>query len=110
MLTLQVHQSNLIFQSEKIRWGQSIKSFEAQEKTLCGDILLTAAYVSYVGPFTQQYRQELVDCMWVPFLHWKVSSFLTLAAFGSIILKTSVVETAYTPGFFFFISLQSLLI
>jgi len=78
MLTLQVHQSNLIFQSEKIRWGQSIKSFEAQEKTLCGDILLTAAYVSYVGPFTQQYRQELVDCMWVPFLHWKVSSFETI--------------------------------
>uniref|UniRef100_A0A8D1IYR5 Dynein axonemal heavy chain 11 n=1 Tax=Sus scrofa TaxID=9823 RepID=A0A8D1IYR5_PIG len=62
---------------KKIRWGQSIKSFEAQEKTLCGDILLTAAYVSYVGPFTQQYRQELVDCMWVPFLHWKVSIPMT---------------------------------
>ncbi|XP_074223450.1 dynein axonemal heavy chain 11 isoform X1 [Camelus bactrianus] len=59
-------------ESEKIRWGQAIKSFEAQEKTLCGDVLLTAAFVSYVGCFTRQYRQELVDCMWVPFLRQKV--------------------------------------
>lgn len=71
-----------IFQSEKIRWGQSIKSFEAQEKTLCGDVLLTAAFVSYVGSFTKQYRQELVECSWIPFLQRKVISL-----FGSIILK-----------------------
>ncbi|PNI58007.1 DNAH11 isoform 4 [Pan troglodytes] len=63
--------------SEKIRWGQSIKSFEAQEKTLCGDVLLTAAFVSYVGPFTRQYRQELVHCKWVPFLQQKVSIPIT---------------------------------
>ncbi|KAI4543842.1 hypothetical protein MG293_006636 [Ovis ammon polii] len=74
---LELHQNHLIFQSEKIRWGQSIKSFEAQEKTLCGDVLLTAAYMCYVGSFTQQYRQELVDCMWVPFLQEKVSIPIT---------------------------------
>uniref|UniRef100_G1PM87 AAA+ ATPase domain-containing protein n=1 Tax=Myotis lucifugus TaxID=59463 RepID=G1PM87_MYOLU len=59
-------------ESEKIRWGQSIQSFEAQEKTLCGDVLLMAAFVSYVGSFTKQYRQELVDCKWVPFLQRKI--------------------------------------
>ncbi|PNJ55825.1 DNAH11 isoform 1 [Pongo abelii] len=64
-------------EAKKIRWGQSIKSFEAQEKTLCGDVLLTAAFVSYVGPFTKQYRQELVHCKWVPFLQQKVSIPLT---------------------------------
>uniref|UniRef100_A0A8C4MVE0 Dynein axonemal heavy chain 11 n=1 Tax=Equus asinus asinus TaxID=83772 RepID=A0A8C4MVE0_EQUAS len=64
-------------ESEKIRWGQSIKSFEAQEKTLCGDVLLMAAFVSYVGSFTKQYRQELVDCKWVPFLQRKVSIPIT---------------------------------
>ncbi|OBS72263.1 hypothetical protein A6R68_13157 [Neotoma lepida] len=63
--------------SEKIRWGQSIKSFETQEKTLCGDVLLTAAFVSYIGSFTRQYRQELVDCKWVPFLQQKVSIPIT---------------------------------
>ncbi|XP_075778342.1 dynein axonemal heavy chain 11 isoform X4 [Pelodiscus sinensis] len=55
-------------QAEKIRWSQSIKHFEAQKKTLCGDVLLTAAFVSYVGSFTKQYREELVEHMWIPFL------------------------------------------
>ncbi|EHB17858.1 Dynein heavy chain 11, axonemal [Heterocephalus glaber] len=64
-------------ESEKIRWGQSVQSFEAQEKTLCGDVLLTAAFVSYTGSFTKQYRQELVHCKWVPFLQQKVSIPIT---------------------------------
>ncbi|XP_069504355.1 dynein axonemal heavy chain 11 [Ambystoma mexicanum] len=73
-----VHQTNRTIQlanrlvegleSEKIRWSESIKSFEAQEKTLCGDVLLTTAFVSYVGSFTRRYRQELVESMWIPFL------------------------------------------
>ncbi|XP_062957128.1 dynein axonemal heavy chain 11 [Cynocephalus volans] len=64
-------------EAKKIRWSQSVKSFETQEKTLCGDVLLTAAFVSYVGSFTKQYRQELVDCKWVPFLQQKVSIPIT---------------------------------
>ncbi|XP_030057583.1 dynein axonemal heavy chain 11 [Microcaecilia unicolor] len=55
-------------ESEKIRWGESIKYLEAQEKKLCGNVLLTAAFVSYVGSFTKPYRQELVECLWIPFL------------------------------------------
>lgn len=59
---------NCGLQSENIRWSQSIKHLEAQEKTLCGDVLLTAAFVSYVGSFMKQYRQELVEHLWIPFL------------------------------------------
>ncbi|XP_032902051.1 dynein heavy chain 11, axonemal [Amblyraja radiata] len=55
-------------ESENIRWAHCVQFFEAQEKTLCGDVLLTAAFVSYVGPFTKGYRQELVEGMWLPFL------------------------------------------
>ncbi|XP_041102237.1 dynein heavy chain 11, axonemal-like [Polyodon spathula] len=55
-------------ESENIRWAQSVQLFEAQEKTLCGDVLLTAAFVSYIGSFTRHYRQELVESMWIPFL------------------------------------------
>ncbi|XP_063095395.1 dynein axonemal heavy chain 11 isoform X2 [Cavia porcellus] len=64
-------------ESEKVRWGQSIQCFEAQEKTLCGDVLLTAAFVSYVGSFTKQYRQELLYLKWIPFLQQKVSIPIT---------------------------------
>lgn len=60
-------------ESERLRWGQSVQAFEAQEETLCGDVLLTAAFVSYLGPFTRQYRRELLDCTWVPFLRREVS-------------------------------------
>lgn len=59
---------NFVFQSENVRWTQSIKTFEAQEITVCGDVLLTAAFVSYIGSFTKPYRQELMEHMWLPFL------------------------------------------
>uniref|UniRef100_A0A803T5S7 Dynein axonemal heavy chain 11 n=1 Tax=Anolis carolinensis TaxID=28377 RepID=A0A803T5S7_ANOCA len=55
-------------ESENVRWTQSIKSFEAQEVTVCGDVLLTAAFVSYIGSFTKVYRHELVESLWLPFL------------------------------------------
>ncbi|XP_043921477.1 dynein axonemal heavy chain 11 [Protopterus annectens] len=55
-------------EAENVRWANSIHHFEAQEKTLCGDVLLTAAFVSYVGSFTKLYRQELVQCKWIPFI------------------------------------------
>ncbi|KAM4689042.1 dynein axonemal heavy chain 11 [Discoglossus pictus] len=55
-------------ESENIRWSESIKKFEVQEQTLCGDVLLTAAFVSYVGSFSKRYRQELMEHMWIPFL------------------------------------------
>lgn len=36
-------------------------------KMLPGDILLTTAFISYVGCFTKQYRQDLINKMWLPF-------------------------------------------
>lgn len=69
-----------VFQSENIRWSHSIKSFEEQEITACGDILLTAAFVSYIGPFTKLYRQELVEHMWLPFLKLQKVSLSNFSA------------------------------
>lgn len=54
--------------SENVRWAESVAQFREQEKTLPGDILLITAFVSYVGCFTKQYRLELMDKMWLPFL------------------------------------------
>ena len=49
--------------------------YEAQQETLCGDVLLTAAYVSYVGYFTLSYRQELLRDAWIPFLRSQKARF-----------------------------------
>ncbi|CAH8620633.1 unnamed protein product [Schistosoma intercalatum] len=54
--------------SEKIRWAQQVKQYKEQAITLPGDILLTAAFLSYVGCFTKRYRTELLDQHWIPFL------------------------------------------
>ncbi|XP_015255846.1 PREDICTED: dynein heavy chain 11, axonemal [Cyprinodon variegatus] len=64
--------------AEKERWSQAIVQYEKQQKTLCGDVLLTSAFMSYLGYFTSQYRVELFKNSWIPFLQsQKVSVALT---------------------------------
>ncbi|MED6290068.1 Dynein heavy chain 11, axonemal, partial [Characodon lateralis] len=64
--------------AERERWSQAIVQYEKQQKTLCGDVLLTSAFISYLGYFTSQYRVELFNNSWVPFLQsQKVSVALT---------------------------------
>ncbi|XP_032659529.1 dynein axonemal heavy chain 9 isoform X5 [Chelonoidis abingdonii] len=54
--------------SENVRWADAVKDFKEQESTLCGDVLLIAAFVSYLGYFTKKYRQDLMDGVWRPYL------------------------------------------
>ncbi|XP_072115874.1 dynein axonemal heavy chain 17-like [Mobula birostris] len=55
-------------ESENLRWAQSIAQYREQEETLCGDVLLMAAFISYAGSFSKRYRRELVRSMWMPYL------------------------------------------
>ncbi|NXA70989.1 DYH9 protein, partial [Mohoua ochrocephala] len=55
--------------SENVRWAEAVKAFKQQQSTLCGDVLLITAFVSYLGYFTKKYRQELLDGIWRPYLH-----------------------------------------
>ena len=50
--------------SEKIRWEASSKGFAEQMKTMMGDSLMAAAFVTYIGFFDQFYRKLLVE-------HWR---------------------------------------
>lgn len=54
--------------SEKIRWTDSVAQFRIQEKSLPGNVLLITAFISYVGCFTKQYRVELMEKFWTPYL------------------------------------------
>ncbi|KAJ3391292.1 hypothetical protein HDU84_006208 [Entophlyctis sp. JEL0112] len=51
--------------SEKVRWSEAVGKFKEQEKTLAGDVLLSAAFVSYVGCFSKRYREELLQDTWL---------------------------------------------
>ncbi|XP_064890572.1 dynein axonemal heavy chain 9 isoform X3 [Columba livia] len=55
--------------SENVRWAEAVKNFKQQQSTLCGDILLITAFISYLGYFTKKYRQDLLDGIWKPYLH-----------------------------------------
>nr|KAF6455671.1 dynein axonemal heavy chain 17 [Rousettus aegyptiacus] len=55
--------------SENVRWAESVENFRSQGVTLCGDVLLISAFVSYVGYFTKKYRNELMDRFWVPYIN-----------------------------------------
>ncbi|XP_068120655.1 dynein axonemal heavy chain 9 isoform X3 [Hyperolius riggenbachi] len=54
--------------SENVRWAEAVRNFKLQESTLCGDVLLITAFVSYLGYFTKKYRLELMDKTWKPYL------------------------------------------
>ncbi|KAM4626866.1 dynein axonemal heavy chain 11-like [Discoglossus pictus] len=55
-------------ESENVRWAQSVTLYHQQEQTLCGDVLLTACFISYAGSFSKKYRHELVEQSWMPYL------------------------------------------
>ncbi|KAJ3191413.1 hypothetical protein HK101_007802 [Irineochytrium annulatum] len=54
--------------SEKVRWSEAVGKFKEQEKTLAGDVLVSAAFVSYVGCFSKRYREELLQDNWFKYL------------------------------------------
>ncbi|NWY63744.1 DYH9 protein, partial [Erithacus rubecula] len=55
--------------SENVRWAEAVKDLKEQQSTLCGDVLLSTAFVSYLGYFSSKYRQHLLDGIWRPYLH-----------------------------------------
>lgn len=46
---------------EKVRWTSSSASLQAQVVDLVGDALLSAGFLSYCGPFNQEYRGVLLE-------------------------------------------------
>lgn len=50
---------------ENIRWTRNVKTFELEKLTMIGNALVSAAFVSYIGPFNSKFRQDLWANQWI---------------------------------------------
>lgn len=50
--------------SENVRWGDEIEKLKSNSLTLVGDCMLAAGFVSYVGAFDKELREELWKNQW----------------------------------------------
>ncbi|XP_031423008.1 dynein axonemal heavy chain 1 [Clupea harengus] len=46
---------------EKVRWKETVQHLEYMVTNVAGDVLLSAAYVAYLGPFTGEYRADMAE-------------------------------------------------
>ena len=53
-----------LLQDEGVRWAATAGEISGRIELLVGDVFLSAAQVAYLGPFTGQFRQELLES-WV---------------------------------------------
>jgi dynein heavy chain len=53
--------------AEKERWGNSIIQLGEEIEVVTGDVLMSSAFVSYVGPFSKKFRERIIDEMFMKF-------------------------------------------
>merc|ERR1719197_795408 len=54
---------------EKTRWTADMATLESSLEKLVGDTMLGAAFLSYQGPFTADFRKEMVYELWLSDIH-----------------------------------------
>jgi dynein heavy chain len=50
---------------ERVRWMANVETFKTERLTMIGNALVSAAFVSYIGPFNSQFRAQLWQEQWL---------------------------------------------
>ena len=51
---------------ENVRWKNNVVTFQQEKITMIGNSLVSAAFVSYIGPFSSTFRNNLWRDIWIP--------------------------------------------
>lgn len=51
---------------ENKRWASNVETFKNDRVTMVGDALISASFVSYIGPFSAKFRKGLWEELWLP--------------------------------------------
>lgn len=51
---------------ENARWKLNVVNYKNEKVTMIGDALVSAAFVSYIGPFNSKFRSQLWKDQWIP--------------------------------------------
>lgn len=51
---------------ENARWKHNVVTYKNEKVTMIGDALVSAAFVSYIGPFNSVFRSQLWKDEWIP--------------------------------------------
>ena len=54
----------------------NIKVLESDYELLTGDVLLASAFISYIGPFTKEFREHLLANCWTPFMQTAAKPYI----------------------------------
>lgn len=76
---------------EKLRWKQQSKEFKAQLGRLVGDVVLATGFLSYCGPYNQEFRYNLVK-MWMQILEGREIPFTAKLNITSMLVDSSTVS------------------
>ena len=85
---------------EPIRWTADIASLREGGGRLVGDCLLTAAFISYAGAFSADYRRSVIDLDVADVIAKKIP-LTTPAKVESLLVTDAIVQVSSSPDFFF---------
>ncbi|XP_060534779.1 dynein axonemal heavy chain 5 isoform X2 [Cylas formicarius] len=76
---------------EKVRWTQQSKEFKEQLGRLVGDVLLATGFLSYCGPYNQEFRAGLVNT-WMDILQSRSIPYTIRLNITSMLVENATVS------------------
>ncbi|VDM32164.1 unnamed protein product [Hydatigera taeniaeformis] len=83
--------------SEKIRWIETVAALQHGKKKLMGHCLLASAFLSYLGPFTQEFRTRLLYKEWFDNLVNDDVRFYSIICVSSFLLPSNISFLRFAP-------------